>query len=115
MELSQEQQPPTGSANLRIGAAVARVEGLYTALRTTAPGARRDQLMTDLARAGRRLAAVVEATPSTASPSSAASVSASAPASMPVGGGVVPPRSRWQRRRALAARGAGWLAARTGP
>ncbi|MEV0275871.1 hypothetical protein AB0I22_05720 [Streptomyces sp. NPDC050610] len=103
MELSQEQQPPTGSANLRIGAAVAQVEGLYTALRTTAPGARRDQLMADLARAGRRLAAVTEAT---AAASAAASTG---------GGGIVPPRSRWQRRRALAARGAGWLAARTEP
>ncbi|MEV0263645.1 hypothetical protein AB0I49_20220 [Streptomyces sp. NPDC050617] len=102
MELSQEHQPPTGSANLRIGAAVAQVEGLYSALRTTAPGARRDRLMADLARAGRRLAAVTEAT-------------ASASGGAADGGTVVPPRSRWQRRRALAARGAGWLAARTGP
>ncbi|MFD9823207.1 hypothetical protein [Streptomyces violascens] len=72
---------------------MAQIEGLYTALRLTGPGPRRERLAADLARAAQRLSAVT-----------LASTGADT---------IVPPRSRWQRRRALAARGANWLITRT--
>ncbi|WP_199827059.1 hypothetical protein [Streptomyces sp. WM6378] len=72
---------------------MAQIEGLYTALRLTGPGPRREQLAADLARAAQRLSAIALAT-------AGADV-------------IIPPRSRWQRRRALAARGANWLITRT--
>nr|WP_223185761.1 hypothetical protein [Streptomyces sp. CBMA152] len=68
---------------------------MYTALRLTGPGSRRQRLAVELAHAAERLAAVALASAG--------------------GGGIVPPRSRWQRRRALAARGANWIITRTGP
>ncbi|MEU9347707.1 hypothetical protein AB0D74_41585 [Streptomyces sp. NPDC048278] len=80
--------------NLRLGVALAEVEGLYSALlRAGSPGKRR-RLRAELARAAGRLAEL--ATPPPGSPSMAASV----------------PRSRWGRRRVLAERGAAWIAAR---
>ncbi|MGW5651347.1 hypothetical protein [Streptomyces humi] len=80
--------------NLRLGAALAEVEGLYTALvRTDSPGRRR-RLMTDLARAADRLAGLAAAPPGPRPPNSGAR------------------RSRWARRRVLAERGAEWIAAR---
>ncbi|MFE3525284.1 hypothetical protein ACFXOD_27350 [Streptomyces sp. NPDC059161] len=72
---------------------MAQIEGLYTALRLTSPGPRRDRLAADLTHAARRLAAVTLA-------SAGEDI-------------VIPPRSRWQRRRALAARGANWIITRT--
>ncbi|MFI6056245.1 hypothetical protein ACIBCO_40060 [Streptomyces violascens] len=74
---------------------MAEVEGLYAALRLAGPGPRRERLTADLTRAAQRLAAVTLS-------------SARRDAVI-----VVPPRSRWQRRRALAARGANWLITRT--
>jgi len=88
----QERFPSTGSTNLRIGAAVARIEGLYAALRITGPGARRNRLMTELEDAARWLAAVTKAAKN---------------------GGAPVPHSRRARRRAMAARGAAWIIART--
>ncbi|MFC5724255.1 hypothetical protein ACFP1Z_29275 [Streptomyces gamaensis] len=84
------------SESVRIGAVVAEIEGLYAALCGGGAAARRERLIADLARAGRRLAelAVVPA-PQGAAPGA-------------------PARSRWRRRRVLAARGAAWILARTG-
>lgn len=80
--------------NLRLGVALAEVEGLYTALlRADSPGRRR-RLQSELARAAGRLAELAAALPG--SPSPTASVR----------------RSRWGRRRVLAERGAAWIAAR---
>ncbi|WP_405878204.1 hypothetical protein OG762_05725 [Streptomyces sp. NBC_01136] len=92
--MPQEQFPSTGSANLRIGAAVARIEGLYAVLRITGPGARRNRLMAELEDAARRLAAVTGGAAE--------------------GHGAAVPHSRRGRRRALAARGAAWIIARAG-
>lgn len=86
-------QGPTGSTNLRLGAAVAEIEGLYAALRTAGGGLHRDRLLAELARAGRRLSDL---------------------ALVPrAGGRSLPPRSRWERRRSLAARGAARIIALT--
>ncbi|MFF7468964.1 hypothetical protein [Streptomyces sp. NPDC008092] len=83
-------------ANLRIGAAMAEVEGLYTALlRAGTPEGRR-RLETDLARAARRLAALAEAPSREPSPT------------------VGVRRSRRGRRRVLAEHGAAWIIARYG-
>ncbi|OIJ86800.1 hypothetical protein [Streptomyces colonosanans] len=71
---------------------MARIEGLYAALRVTGPGARRNRLMTELEDAARRLAVVT----------GAAAKGRRAPV----------PHSRRGRRRALAARGAAWIIAR---
>ncbi|MEU1782884.1 MULTISPECIES: hypothetical protein [Streptomyces] len=71
---------------MRLGAVVSEIEGLYTALRTTPGGPRRDRILTDLAQAGRRLTALA--------------------LDPRRDRGGVPPRSRWERRRHLAARGA---------
>ncbi|MCC3771559.1 hypothetical protein, partial [Streptomyces sp. UNOC14_S4] len=90
-QLGQGGVSSAGSADLRVGAAVAEIEGLYAALRAAPEGPRRDRLLADLARAGWRLADL-----------------ALAP-ERPRGG--VPPRSRWERRRFLAARGADLIAA----
>ncbi|MET8721877.1 hypothetical protein [Streptomyces misionensis] len=81
-------------ANLRLGAALAEVEGRYAALLRAGTSARRWELQAELARAAARLASV-------------ASASASALAL-----GV--PRSRRARRRVLAQRGAAWIIARYG-
>ncbi|MFF4406808.1 hypothetical protein ACFY2W_02035 [Streptomyces sp. NPDC001262] len=86
--------PSTGSRNIRIGAAVAEIEGLYTALRSAGQGGHRDRLLTELAQAGRRLTELALSQPSDRTV-------------------MVPSRSRWRRRRVLAAKGAGWIAART--
>ncbi|MFF7140212.1 MULTISPECIES: hypothetical protein [Streptomyces] len=92
--MPQERFPSTGSTNLRIGAAVARIEGLYAALRTAGPGIRRDRLLAELEESARRLAAMTGAAAQ--------------------GHGTAPAQSRRGRRRALAARGAAWIIARTG-
>ncbi|MEV6668896.1 hypothetical protein [Streptomyces sp. NPDC051162] len=85
--------PSTGSNNLRIGAAVAEIEGLYAALHATANERRRERLLGEIAQAGRRLTDL---------------------ALVPQRDrGGVQPRSRWQRRRFLAARGAARIIAFT--
>lgn len=76
---------------MRLGAVVSEIEGLYTALLTTPGGPRRERILADLARAGRRLTAL-----------------ALDPQRVR---GRVPPRSRWERRRHLASRGAELVAA----
>ncbi|MGV9565120.1 hypothetical protein [Streptomyces sp. NPDC003480] len=84
-------------ANLRLGAALAEIEGLYAAmLKTTSPGRHR-RLQADLAHAARRLAAL--AVVSVPRPGTSA---------------VVVRRSRRERRRTLAERGAAWIVARYG-
>ncbi|MGV4928181.1 hypothetical protein [Streptomyces sp. BHT-5-2] len=65
---------------------MAEIEGLYTALRGARNERHRERILADLAQAGRRLSAL------TLTPQSAR--------------GGVRPRSRWERRRLLAARGA---------
>ncbi|MGA5133750.1 hypothetical protein ACPCTO_28510 [Streptomyces olivoreticuli] len=91
--MPQGRTSSAGSSNLRIGAAVAEIEGLYAALHATANGQRRERLLTELAQAGRRLTDL---------------------ALVPQGERVgVQPRSRWQRRRFLAARGAARIMAFT--
>ncbi|AEW97952.1 MULTISPECIES: hypothetical protein [Streptomycetaceae] len=91
--MSRERLRRIRETNLRVAAAVADIEGLYTALLATRDPAVRAELLGALALAGRRLARV-------------ATVPA-APVTPPL-----LPRSRRMRRRALAARGADWLAAR---
>lgn len=84
-------------ANLRLGAAVAEIEGLYTALlNTTSPGRRR-RLRAELSGAAERLAGLA------AAPGRGRGALPSAPR-----------RSRRQRRKALAERGAAWIIARYG-
>lgn len=83
-------------ANLRLGAALAEVEGLYSALLRAGSPRRRRRLRAELARAADRLAKVAAAPPG---PPSAASGAR---------------RSRWGRRRVLAERGAAWITARYG-
>ncbi|MGW2367003.1 hypothetical protein ACWCZ5_15645 [Streptomyces sp. NPDC001667] len=91
--MPQGRAPSTGSVNLRVGAAVAEIEGLYAALHATTDERRRDRLLGELARAGRRLTDL---------------------ALVPQRDrGGVQPRSRWQRRRFLAARGAARIIAFT--
>ncbi|MDT0464941.1 hypothetical protein [Streptomyces gibsoniae] len=82
--------------NLRLGAALAEVEGLYAALLRAGSSRRRRRLQAELSRAAGRLAALAAA-PSDAGP--------------PV---VRVRRSRWGRRRALAERGAAWIITRYG-
>ncbi|WP_427919131.1 hypothetical protein [Streptomyces sp. cg40] len=84
-------------ANLRLGAALSEVEGLYTALLRTGSSRRRERLLTELARAAGRLAVLAEA-PAPEVPSAR--------------GG--PRGSRRARRRVLAERGAAWIIARYG-
>ncbi|MBV9023467.1 MAG: hypothetical protein JO362_06670 [Streptomycetaceae bacterium] len=82
--------------NLRLGAAIAEVEGLYSALLRANSPERHVQLRADLACAARRVAAL---------------------AILPAGQRPPAPvarNSRWRRRRRLAARGAAWIAARYG-
>ncbi|MEU1627651.1 hypothetical protein ABZ746_20430 [Streptomyces sp. NPDC020096] len=79
--------------NLRIGAAVAEIEGLYAALLQTTRPQQRIRLLAELARAGRRLTFLAALPP----------------------GRQPPPRtpgSRRRRRRVLAARGAAWIITR---
>ncbi|MEU8695900.1 hypothetical protein [Streptomyces sp. NPDC048665] len=84
-------------ANLRLGAAVAEIEGLYTALlKTTSPGRRR-RLRAELSRAAERLAGL-----------------AAAPGPGRGALPAAPRRSRRARRKALAERGAAWIIARYG-
>ncbi|MEU7642239.1 MULTISPECIES: hypothetical protein [unclassified Streptomyces] len=80
-----------GSTNLHVGAAVAEIEGLYTALRGARNERHRERILADLAQAGRRLTALTHPTQGTR--------------------GSLRPRSRWERRRLLAARGADLVAA----
>ncbi|WP_416985386.1 hypothetical protein [Streptomyces sp. T028] len=82
-------------ANLRLGAALAEVEGLYAAMLRAGSPARRRRLRTELSRAAGRLAELA------------------APPPDPRPRTVVR-RSRWGRRRALAERGAARIIARYG-
>ncbi|GHJ41319.1 hypothetical protein [Streptomyces sp. TS71-3] len=82
--------------NLRLGAAVAEVEGLYAALLRAGSSERRARLQAELARAAGRLAVLADGLPK-------------AP---PLTVGVR--RSRRARRRALVERGAAWIIARCG-
>jgi plasmid stabilization system protein ParE len=82
--------------NLRLGAAVAEIEGLYSALLRTSDPERRWRLRADLARAARRLAALALLPPGQRPPES------------------ITRGSRWRRRRKLAARGAEWIMNRYG-
>ncbi|MGW7539550.1 hypothetical protein ACWGKQ_00280 [Streptomyces sp. NPDC054770] len=82
--------------NLRIGAALAEVEGLYSALLRAGTADSRRRLQAELARAARRLAALADAPAQAPSPAT----------------GVR--RSRRGRRRALAEHGAAWIIARYG-
>ncbi|MEW1654222.1 MULTISPECIES: hypothetical protein [unclassified Streptomyces] len=70
---------------------MAEIEGLYTALRSAPNDRERERILADLAQAGRRLTAQALAPQGTRA--------------------NVRPRSRWERRRALAARGANLVAA----
>ncbi|MER6572174.1 hypothetical protein ABT288_39870 [Streptomyces sp. NPDC001093] len=83
-------------ANMRLGAALAEVEGLYAALLRAGSSERRRGLQAELARAAGRLATV-------------AAMPTQAPPPRPAG-----QRSRRGRRRALAERGAAWIIARYG-
>ncbi|MFF2813764.1 hypothetical protein ACFVT2_42700 [Streptomyces sp. NPDC058000] len=65
---------------------MAEIEGLYTALRSARNERHRERILADLAQAGRRLTALALTPQGTL--------------------GRVRPRSRWERRRYLAARGA---------
>ncbi|GAA0345917.1 hypothetical protein GCM10010319_22860 [Streptomyces blastmyceticus] len=87
--MSEGQNPPAGSADLSIGAAMSEIEDLHTALRATGHGPRRTRLLVELALAGQRLADL------------ALALSGS--------GEAATRRSRWERRRVLAARGAAWI------
>jgi hypothetical protein len=88
-------------ADLRLAAAVADIEGLYTALlRTTSPGRRR-RLHAELFRAADRLA-VLAAVPGRERRQERGASR------------VRPRRSRRDRRKALAERGAAWIIARYG-
>ncbi|MGH1554794.1 hypothetical protein ACRAWF_31280 [Streptomyces sp. L7] len=83
-------------ANLRLGAALAEVEGLYSALLRADSSRRRERLRIELARAAGRLAVLAETSPG----EPAARVGLRG--------------SRRERRRALAERGAAWITARYG-
>ncbi|MGW3493220.1 hypothetical protein [Streptomyces sp. NPDC001020] len=82
--------------NLRLGAALAEVEGLYSAFSRARSPERRRALQSELSRAAGHLAVLAAAMPETRT------------SPMPVR------RSRWGRRRALAERGAAWITARYG-
>ncbi|MGW1073051.1 hypothetical protein [Streptomyces sp. NPDC002537] len=87
--MSQGQSPPTGSAaDTRIAEVMSEIEALRCALRATGDGPRRTRLLIEIALAGQRLADL---------------------ALVLSGSGEPPPRSRWGRRRVLAARGAAWI------
>jgi hypothetical protein len=89
------------TADLRLAAAVAEIEGLYTALsRTTSPGRRR-RLQAELFRAAERLAVLAGVPGRERRQGRGASR-------------VRPRRSRRDRRKALAERGAAWIVARYG-
>ncbi len=79
--------------NLRIGAAVAEIEGLYAALLRTTRPRQRARLLAELARAGRRLGALAVLPPERLPPTPAYG-------------------SRRRRRRMLAQRGAAWIMSR---
>lgn len=81
----------TREGNLRVGAAVAEIEGLYTAALRARHPARQERLLAQLSEAAARLAALTAITP---------------PRTPPAAG------SRRRRRRAMAARGARWIATR---
>lgn len=87
--------------NLRLSAAVAEIEGLYTALLRTSGRARRRRLLRQLALAGRRLALPAGGIPRPKAPGEPVRAAAAV--------------SRRQRRQALAERGAAWIIARYGP
>ncbi|MBZ4323079.1 hypothetical protein [Streptomyces huiliensis] len=90
--MARDRTAPAGGGDLLISAAVAEIEGLYTELHGGRGERHRDHVLADLAKAGRRLA-------------SAARAAQNAPA-----GEAARPRSRRERRRFLAARGADrWL------
>ncbi|MGK5637207.1 hypothetical protein ACSNOK_02655 [Streptomyces sp. URMC 126] len=90
--MARDRTAPAGGGDLLIGAAVAEIEGLYTELLAGRGERDRDHVLADLARAGRRLASTAHA-------------SQNAPR-----GETRRPRSRRERRRFLAARGADrWL------
>ncbi|MCQ4040667.1 hypothetical protein ACFOSC_22175 [Streptantibioticus rubrisoli] len=76
--------------NLRVGAAVAEIEGLYAALLRTTQPRQRARLLTELARAGRRLTVLAALPPERLPPTPASG-------------------SRRRRRRMLAERGAAWV------
>jgi hypothetical protein len=82
--------------NLRLGALLAEVEGVYSALLRTNSHQRHQWLCEDLARAARRLADLAAPPPDQR---------LSRPAVR---------RSRWQRRRVLAEHGAAWIVTRYG-
>ncbi|WP_269858594.1 hypothetical protein [Streptomyces sp. RPT161] len=79
--------------NLRIGAAVAEIEGLYAALLRTTQPRQRVRLLAGLAKAGRRLTVLALLPPERTPPTPASG-------------------SRRRRRRMLAERGAAWITAR---
>ena len=79
--------------NLRIGAAVAEIEGLYAALLRTTRPRQRARLLAELARAGRRLTALAMLPPERMPPTPASG-------------------SRRRRRRMMAQRGAAWIMSR---
>src|SRR5690242_174425 len=82
--------------NLRLGAAMAEVEGTYSALLRANGLDGHQRLRDDLASASRRLAELAALPPNQRPPTPVAR------------------RSRWQRRRLLAERGAAWIVARFG-
>jgi hypothetical protein len=89
---------PRHDLNLLLGAAVAEIEGLHTALLRTVSPRRRQRLRAELARAAERLAAL-----------------AVVPGLSQVTLSPVPPRrTRRERRRALAELGAAWIVERYG-
>ncbi|MCZ0972043.1 hypothetical protein O1L55_12580 [Streptomyces albulus] len=61
--------PSIGSTNLHVGAAVAEIEGLYTALRGARDEHHRERILADLAEAGRRLTARTHPTQGNREPS----------------------------------------------
>ncbi|MGI5336496.1 hypothetical protein ACQEVS_03360 [Streptomyces sp. CA-181903] len=90
--MARDRATPAGGGDLLISAAVAEIEGLYTELHGGRGERHRDRVLADLARAGRRLA------------------DAALPPQGARGAGPARPRSRRERRRFLAARGADlWL------
>ena len=91
MSLSRGETDRIREENLSVGAAVSRVEGLYTALLRTSGYGRRRRLLRELARAAERLASTAQALPGPRP--------------------TAPFGSRRERRQALAERGAAWIIA----
>ncbi|EMF01391.1 hypothetical protein J7W19_03410 [Streptomyces mobaraensis NBRC 13819 = DSM 40847] len=90
--MARDRTASTGGGDLLISAAVAEIEGLYTELHGGRGERHRERVLADLARAGHRLAA------------------AALPAQAARDADPARPRSRRERRRLLAARGAElWL------